>query len=60
MDKIKILFLGDIYAKPGRMAVNMMLPFLREKYQPDIVIANAENIAGGFGITENLTQKLFG
>ena len=59
MEKVTVLFIGDIYAKPGRMAVRKLLPELREKFEPDIVIANAENVAGGFGITENLALKLF-
>ena len=59
MTEIKVLFLGDVYARAGKDAVRIMMPALREKYKPDVVIANAENIAGGFGITENLAQKLF-
>ncbi|RKZ31285.1 TIGR00282 family metallophosphoesterase [bacterium] len=56
---MKILFISDIFGKPGRLAVHEALPALKEKYTPDIVIANAENIAGGFGITRNLCTKLF-
>ena len=59
MTEIKVLFLGDVYARAGKDAVRIMMPALREKYKPDLVIANGENIAGGFGITENLAQKLF-
>lgn len=58
METITILFIGDVYAKPGRTAVHQMMPFLQEQYKPDLIIANGENIAGGFGITENLAQKL--
>lgn len=56
---VKVLFLGDIFAKSGRLAVNVAMKELRELYTPDIIIANAENIAGGFGVTENLARKLF-
>ena len=56
---MRILFIGDIFGKPGRMAVYESLPELKDSYSPDITIANAENIAGGFGITENLCKKLF-
>ncbi len=59
MDFVTVLFFGDVYAKSGRDALRQALPFLRDRYRPDIVIANAENVAGGFGITENLAQKLF-
>lgn len=48
---IKIIFLGDIFGKPGRNAVKKILPELKEKYQPDLIIANAENLAHGNGIT---------
>jgi metallophosphoesterase (TIGR00282 family) len=53
------MFIGDIFGKPGRMAVYKDLPLLKDNYSPDIVVANAENIAGGFGITDNLCKKLF-
>jgi len=56
---MNILFIGDIFAKPGKKAVFEGLPILKEQYQPEIVIANAENIAGGFGITSNMCKKLF-
>jgi len=59
VNRVNILFIGDIFAKPGKAAVHQMLPYLREQYKPDIIIANAENVAGGFGITENLVEKLF-
>jgi len=57
--EVKVVFLGDIYAKAGKNAVQSIIPYLREQYVPDVIIANAENIAGGFGITENLLKKLF-
>ncbi|MBC8102510.1 MAG: TIGR00282 family metallophosphoesterase [Cytophagales bacterium] len=55
---MKILFLGDIVGRPGRDIVTSLLPALREEFQPDIVIANAENVAGGWGITPTLAQHL--
>lgn len=48
---MKILFFGDIVGKPGRKAVAAILPKLREEHKPDLVIANAENLAHGKGIT---------
>jgi len=57
-DKICILFLGDIIGRPGRRALERHLPALIERRSPSIVIANAENAAGGIGITEKVGQEL--
>lgn len=46
-----LLFLGDIVGRVGRRAVKECLPRLRARFNPDFVIANGENAAGGFGIT---------
>jgi metallophosphoesterase (TIGR00282 family) len=56
---MKILFIGDIVGKTGRNAVKALLPSLIDKYKVSFVIANAENIAGGFGLTEQLVGELF-
>lgn len=48
---IKILFIGDIVGKPGRKALAQVLPMWKEKYKPDVVIANTENLAHGKGVT---------
>ncbi|MBI5100301.1 MAG: TIGR00282 family metallophosphoesterase [Nitrospirae bacterium] len=56
---MKILFIGDIVGKTGRNALKALLPDLTDKYKTDLVIANAENIAGGFGLTEPLVAELF-
>ncbi len=53
-----ILAIGDIIGKPGRQAVNELLPGLREQYGIDLVLANAENIAGGLGVTPGTAQEL--
>lgn len=53
---MKILFIGDIVAKPGRDAVKEVLPGLIKEHSFDLVIANAENLAHGRGATE-LTIK---
>lgn len=50
-DKIKIIFLGDIVGALGRQAVKDVLPKWQKKYQPDLVIANIENLAHGKGVT---------
>ena len=49
---------GDIIGKPGRQAVQELLPDLREQYGLDLVIANAENAAGGIGLTPNTAKEL--
>ena len=53
-----VLVVGDIIGKPGRRAVNELLPDLRQQYGLDLVIANAENIAGGIGVTPNTAVEL--
>ena len=50
--------IGDIIGKPGRQAVQELLPGLREQYGLDLVIANAENAAGGIGLTPNTAKEL--
>jgi hypothetical protein len=55
---MRILFIGDIFGHPGRRIVKEMLPLLRDELQPDLVLANAENAAGGFGITPSLVEEL--
>jgi metallophosphoesterase (TIGR00282 family) len=55
----RLLFLGDIVGEPGRAAVSTTLPKLIERYSPDIVVANGENVAGGLGITPRTAEKLF-
>jgi len=56
---IKLLFLGDIVGKSGRQAVEKHLPELREKYNPNLVIVNAENAARGMGITKKICNTLY-
>ncbi len=56
---LKILFIGDIVGKPGRQAVREILPPLQTEFAADIVIANAENAAGGNGLTPGIAQDLF-
>lgn len=54
----KILFIGDIVGKPGRKALARVLPVWREKYQPDAVIANVENLAHGKGVTSSTLAEI--
>src|SRR5687768_15003819 len=55
---LRILALGDIVGRPGRQIVHQKLPGLVRDRKIDLVIANAENIAGGSGITRNLFDKI--
>lgn len=57
---MKILFIGDIFGKAGRGVVAGHLDDLVRSRSIDLVIANAENAAGGFGITPRLAQELLG
>jgi metallophosphoesterase (TIGR00282 family) len=49
---MKIIFFGDVYGQPGRNALKKIIPKWQRKYQPDLVIANGENLAHGFGISK--------
>ena len=55
---MRILFIGDVFGQPGRHIVKEMLPALLGEYDPDLVLANGENAAGGFGITPPLVEEL--
>src|SRR5699024_12490212 len=55
---MKLLFIGDIVGRVGRQAVREYLPSLKQKYKPQITIANGENAAGGKGITESIYKEL--
>ncbi len=57
-ETLKILFVGDIVGKPGRRALKMWLPRLIEEHQADLVIANGENGAGGFGLTREVALEI--
>ncbi len=56
---MNILFIGDIYGSPGRDAVARALPKLRDRYAPDVIIANCENSAGGKGVNASIAGDLF-
>ncbi len=56
---MKVLVIGDVMGPPGRRVLRAALPGLRAAHQPDLVIANAENIADGAGITPASAQELF-
>ena len=55
---LRVLCIGDIVGRPGRQVLHQKLPGLVRDRQVDLVVANAENIAGGSGITTNLFHKI--
>jgi 2',3'-cyclic-nucleotide 2'-phosphodiesterase len=55
---LTVLFLGDVVGEPGRKAVIVRVPELKEKHALDFVIVNGENAAGGRGITGKITIEL--
>ena len=55
---MNILFIGDIFASPGRQIVADHLRDIKETNRIDLAIANAENAAGGFGITPSIADEL--
>jgi metallophosphoesterase (TIGR00282 family) len=57
---MNILVIGDIVGKPGRQIINQYLRDIRKQYKTSIVIANAENAAGGFGLTPDTAKELLG
>ena len=53
---MKVLMIGDVVARPGRLAVLERIQDLREQHEIDLVVMNAENVAGGFSITPRLAD----
>jgi metallophosphoesterase (TIGR00282 family) len=56
---MKILFIGDVFGRPGRRAVRACLDELVATHGIELVIANAENAAAGFGLTPDVARELF-
>ncbi len=56
---MKLLMIGDVVAKPGRLAVLERVQDLREQHGVALTIMNAENLAGGFSVTPSLCEQLF-
>jgi metallophosphoesterase (TIGR00282 family) len=57
---MRVLFIGDVVGSPGREGLRETMPRLRERHEPDLVIVNGENSAGGVGITQRTGNDLFG
>lgn len=58
MTDLKVLFIGDVVGSAGRKALSVLVPVLKTQYKPDLIIANGENAAAGFGITKNVYDEL--
>jgi len=58
-DGMHILFIGDVIGKPGRDAIAQELPALKAALSLDLVIANGENAAHGFGLTQAIAREFF-
>jgi metallophosphoesterase (TIGR00282 family) len=54
----RVLMIGDMIGKPGRVAVEQLLPELRDARQIDFVTANGENVAGGMGLTPSTADAI--
>lgn len=55
---MRVVFIGDVVGKTGRRAVAEAVTRIRGKFHPDVILANAENSAGGFGITGKSIDEL--
>ncbi|OGY15738.1 MAG: hypothetical protein A3I52_01620 [Candidatus Blackburnbacteria bacterium RIFCSPLOWO2_02_FULL_40_10] len=55
---MRILFFGDIFGKPGREALKFIIPQWKKEYEPDVIIANGENMSHGAGISESAIKEL--
>jgi len=54
---VKLLFVGDVVGKPGRVALLDLLPSLVDRHKADYVVVNVENAAGGFGVTPEVLSE---
>jgi 2',3'-cyclic-nucleotide 2'-phosphodiesterase len=56
---MKVLLIGDVVARPGRVAVLERIRDLREQHAVDFAVMNAENLAGGYSVTPSMAEELF-
>ena len=56
---MRIVFIGDIFGRSGREALEKYMPRIQQELQPDIVICNGENAANGAGITEKICKQFY-
>ena len=57
---MRVLMIGDVVGRPGRQALKRLLPGVRSSYAPDLVVANVENAAAGFGLTQSVAEDILG
>ncbi|MBV9000397.1 MAG: TIGR00282 family metallophosphoesterase [Solirubrobacterales bacterium] len=57
-EPVCILFVGDVVGGIGKRTLLALLPQLRDRYAPDIVVVNGENAAGGVGITPKIAREM--
>jgi 2',3'-cyclic-nucleotide 2'-phosphodiesterase len=55
---VRLLFVGDVIGKPGRRALQALLPRLVDRHRADYVVVNVENSAGGFGVTPDVLREI--
>ena len=56
---MKKVFIGDIVGRSGREALKKYIPMIKNDFDPDIIIVNAENAAAGYGLTEKIAEEIF-
>lgn len=56
---MRIIFIGDVVGRTGRNAVKAVIPQFKSQYEPDLIVANGENAAGGIGLTPDTARELF-
>jgi metallophosphoesterase (TIGR00282 family) len=59
LSTLRVLFIGDVFGRPGRKAVSLLIPQLQRQHGFELIIANGENIAGGVGLTPKTANELF-
>lgn len=55
---IRTCIIGDVMGKAGRRCLDRLLPKVRQEFSPDLVIANGENAAGGFGLNDKVFKQM--
>ncbi len=55
---MKVLFIGDVVGRPGREAIRLLLPGIKEEENIEFSVANVENAAGGSGVTPEIIKEL--
>jgi metallophosphoesterase (TIGR00282 family) len=56
---LRLILIGDVIGRSGRRFVQAVLPLVKDKFHPDVVIANGENSAGGLGVIRRTADELF-